>query len=45
MEDQFKENTKKFLKELSKYYYIPHIVENLINKFQDDNVEYLELGK
>jgi hypothetical protein len=44
MEKQFKENVKQLLKDISVNHYKPFIVENIVNKFQDDNVKYLELS-
>jgi len=43
LEDKFKEDIKQLLKDLSKFCNEPTIIINLVNKFQDDNVEDLFL--
>jgi len=45
MEKEFKENVKNMLSDLNKHFHSPVIVEKIIQKFQDDNVEYLEFSK
>ena len=40
---EFKENVVKLLNDVENNHYKPVVVENIIHKFQDDNVEYLEL--
>ena len=39
----FKQAVKQLLQELIKYKHQEHIIENIVHKFQDDNVEELEL--
>ena len=43
MDNQFKENVKYLLKDLVKFNNEPYIILNLVSKFEDVNVEDLEL--
>jgi len=43
MEEKFKQNVRDLLKDINKFKYEPSIIRNIINNFEDENVEDLEL--